>query len=153
MAIRRPNRSADGWRVEADDEWLARHRSDTFGRLRRRLRRFGLVADAVSQAELGPFGGAPRNPQLKIGTKAYSVVRYAPHRITYTAVQVDLENCGRCGGRMVESHRLMCVREGDVRIRVGVVRMCRRCHAGAWLFHSRMPHTARARAVAGKVVL
>jgi hypothetical protein len=141
------------WRVEADDEWLARHSSDTFGRIRRRLKRFGLLGDAISNAELGPFGGAPRNPVLKVGGKAYSVVRYARHRIAYTTIQVDPQLCRRCGSRLMESHRLICVREDGIHVRVGAVHMCHRCHADAWLFYSRMPVTVRARTVGRKVVL
>jgi hypothetical protein len=141
------------WRVEADAEWLAAHSSDTFARLRRRMRRFGLVANAMSQAELGPFGGAPRKPQLKIGGKAYAVVRYAEHHIAYTAIAVDLERCPRCGAKLREVHRVLFVRRDGVRERVGRVRMCRRCGADSWLFHSHMPVTGRARAWGRKVVL
>jgi hypothetical protein len=144
---------ADDWRVEADDEWLARHRSDTFGRLKRRFSRFGLVADAVSNAELGPFGGAPRKPQLKIGGKAYAVVRYTQHRIAYTVIQVDPDECRRCGAQLQEVHRIVQIREGGVREVVGAVRMCRQCAADAWLFVSHMPATNRARRVSRRVVL
>src|SRR6266545_3892453 len=98
---------ADDWRVEADDGWLAAHSSNSFARIRRRLSSFGRLADAVSQAELGPYGGTPRNPRLKIGGKAYSVVRYAEHGISHTAVSVDLERCRRCGALLVETHRLI----------------------------------------------
>ncbi len=111
---------ANEWRIEADDEWLASHSSDTFQRLRRRARLLGRVSDAVSNAELGPFSGAPRNPQLKVGGRAYSVVRY--------------------------------VGNGERRS-IAAVRLCRSCEAGAWLFYSRMPTTARARRIARKVVL
>ena len=55
---------ATKWRVEADDEWLATHSSDSFQRLRRRSRLLRGLAEAMSNAELGPLGGAPRRPQL-----------------------------------------------------------------------------------------
>src|SRR3954452_20820394 len=63
---RRMGRPDDSWRVEADDEWLAGHRSQTMGRFHRRFSRILTVGDAVSQAELGPFAGAPRSPQLRV---------------------------------------------------------------------------------------
>ncbi len=144
---------ADDWRVEADDGWLAAHSSNSFARIRRRLSSFGRLADAVSQAELGPYGGTPRNPRLKIGGKAYSVVRYAEHGISHTAVSVDLERCRRCGALLVETHRLIQVDHHGVRVVIGAAGMCRRCQAEAWLFHSRMPATTRARRRARKVVL
>jgi hypothetical protein len=144
---------ADGWRVEADDEWLAAHSSDNLARLRRRLSAFGRFNDAISQAELGPLGGAPRNPKLKIGGKAYSVVRHAERWISYTVITVSLETCRRCRGRLAEAHRLTRVDHRGGREVVGTVRMCRRCQADAWLFFSRMPATTRARRRARKVVL
>lgn len=147
---------ADGsgaWRVEADDEWLAAHSSANFERIRRRLRGFGRMADAVSLAELGPYGGAPRNPKLKIGGKAYAVVRYAMHSISHTTITVDLDRCRRCGRLLEERHALTCVDERGHRVVVGSVRTCRRCQAESWMFHSGMPSVGRARRVARKVVL
>jgi hypothetical protein len=144
---------AERWRIEADDEWLAAHRSDNFARLRRRLRGLGGFSDAISRAELGPFGGAPRNPRLKIGGKAYAVVRYAEHRISYTAVQIDPQLCRRCGRRLVEAHRVTFVAADGTRTVVGAVRICRRCQTESWLFHSGMPSVHRARVRARKVVL
>jgi hypothetical protein len=141
------------WRIEADDEWLDRHSSDSFGRLRRRFGRLGKVGDAVSQAELGPFGGAPRNPRLKIGGRSYSVVRYVEHRIAYTAIQIDLQLCRVCGHRLLEVHEIRTVAEGGARVAVGAVRMCRHCRADSWMFYSRMPTTEQARVTARKVVL
>src|SRR5690242_7640662 len=99
------------WRVEADEAWLAAHRSDNFERMRRRLKRWGMLADAVSQAELGPYGGAPRKPDLKLGGRSYAVVRYVTQRIAYTAIQVDLHQCRRCGRRLVEVHHIRQIRE------------------------------------------
>jgi hypothetical protein len=143
----------DGWRVEADAEWLAAHSSDNFGRLRRRLRQVGRMADAVSHAELGPFAGAPRNPRLKLGGRAYAVVRYAEHRMSYTAVTVHIDRCRRCGRRLVERHTLVMLSESGVRLPVGVVRTCRRCQADSWMFYSRMPAVERARRATRKIVL
>jgi hypothetical protein len=143
----------DGWRIEADDEWLASHRSTSFANLRLRMRRFGLVADAVSQAEMGPYGGAPRNPRLKPGTKAYAVVRYATHRITYTTVYVELRRCRFCGQRVAEVHRMVYVRRNGDQMVVGALQACRRCQGDSWLFRSRMPSVVRARAQYRKVVI
>jgi hypothetical protein len=143
----------DRWRIEADDEWLATHRSDSFARLRRRMQRLGLVGDAVSQAELGPFGGAPRNPRLKPGTKAYAYVRHATHRIAYTTIYVELHRCRYCGRRIAEVHRIVYVRRTGDQVVVGALRACRRCQGDSWLFRSRMPGAVRARALRRKVVL
>jgi hypothetical protein len=140
------------WRVEADDEWLATHRSATFQRLRR-LKRLAALSGAVSNAELGPYGGAPRRPQLKLGGKTYSVVRHVEHHISYTTISVDLERCRYCGRQLVERHQLVQVGPEGRRVRVGVVRACRRCQSSSWLFHSRMPATIRARRRDRKVVL
>ena len=84
-------------RIEADDEWLAGHRSDAMLRFQRRFRRVAGIGDAVSNAELGPFGGAPRNPKLNVGGRSYALVRYAQHRIAYTTIRVDLHRCRYCG--------------------------------------------------------
>jgi hypothetical protein len=143
---------ANEWRVEADDEWLATHSSDTFQRLRRRTRLLGGLGDAMSNAELGPFGGAPRKPQLKVGGKDYSVVRYADHHLSYTVIQVDPVVCRRCGAAVAERHLIARMADG-VRSTVGSVRMCRNCQAESWLFRSHMPATRRARRWGRKVVL
>jgi hypothetical protein len=143
---------ANEWRIEADDEWLAAHSSATFQRLRRRTRLLAGVADAMSNAELGPFGGAPRRPTLRVGTKEYSVVRYVDHHLSYTVIQVDPVVCRRCGAAMAERHLVGRLSNG-VRTTVGAVRMCRNCQSEAWLFHSHMPATRRARAWGRKVVL
>lgn len=140
------------WRIEADPEWLATHSSDTFQRLRRRTRLLGGLGDATSNAELGPFGGAPRRPQLKIGSKEYSVVRYADHHLSYTVIQVDPVVCRRCGASMAERHLIARMTDG-VRTPVGSVRMCRNCQAESWMFRSHMPATRRARRWGRKVVL
>lgn len=145
----------EAWRAEADDAWLATHRSTFFRRLRRRFRMFGGVGDAVSQAEMGPFGGAPRNPKLTVddGNKAYAVVRYTTNQIAYTATTMNPDECRRCGRPLVEKHEITCVEEEGVRVPVGSVRTCRSCQADSWLLRSRMPTVTRARAVARKVVL
>lgn len=144
---------AESWRIEADDEWLAAHRSDNFDRLRRRLRGLGRFADAISNAELGPFAGAPRRPRLKVGGKAYAVVRYAEHHMSHTTIRMDLSRCRRCGRRLEEQHAMTVVREDGTRIAVGTVRVCRRCQAESWMFTSGMPSVARARRAYRKVVL
>lgn len=140
------------WRTEADERWLAEHRSDNLGRLRRRLRGMGGLANAMSHAELGPFGGAPRNPQLTVGGRKYSTIRYATHRIAYTTIRLYLQRCPRCG-QAAEAHRAIFVHEDGVRTVVGTLRACRSCQANSWLLHSRMPATVRARTWARKVVL
>jgi hypothetical protein len=146
------DRPGDDWRTEADEEWLIRHRSANFARMRKRFRRIGGFADAISYAELGPFGGAPRRPQLKIEGAKYSTVRYTTHRIAYTTIRVYLRPCRRCG-RLAESHRVVYIREDGGRKVVGTLEVCRRCQANSWLFYSRMPATSRARTWARKVVL
>ena len=141
------------WRREADDEWLDAHRSANFERLRRRLRLLGGMAEAMSNAELGPLGGAPRRPRLKIGGRTYAVVRYTTHHIAYTTIQVDPGLCRHCGQQLVEVHRIVYARGADARLTVGTVRTCRRCQADSWMFLSRMPSVNRARRVARKIVL
>ncbi|WP_127504393.1 hypothetical protein [Actinoplanes solisilvae] len=62
-------------RTEADDEWLSGHQSGFIQWLRRRFKRLGGVAGAVSYADTGPYAGAPRNPELRVGDeKTYSTV-------------------------------------------------------------------------------
>jgi uncharacterized protein with PIN domain len=99
------------------------------------------------------MAGAPRRPQLKIGGKAYAVVRYAEHRISYTTIALDVQRCRRCGYRLVQVHRIKTVHEDGTRRVVGAVRMCRRCKANSWMFFSRMPTVERARERARRVVL
>jgi len=145
----------EAWRAEADDTWLATHRSTFMRRLRRRFRILGGTAGAVSNAELGPYGGAPRNPKLKVddGNKAYAVVRYTTNQIAYTATTMNPDECRRCGRPLVEKHEIACVEEEGVRVPVGVVRTCRSCQSESWLLRSRMPAVNRARVAARKVVL
>jgi hypothetical protein len=143
----------EAWRTEADDEWLAGHRSEFLGRLRRRFRGFGGIGEAVSNAETGPFAGAPRNPKPRVSDdKGYSVVRYTTGLIAYTSTTMDPDQCPRCGEPLVERHGIAVAGENQ-RIPVGVVRTCRRCQSDSWLLRSRMPAVSRARAAARKVVV
>jgi hypothetical protein len=148
-----PHAVDPGWRTEADEAWLAAHRSDTFGRLRRRMRRLGVAGGAVANAELGPFGGAPRRPALKVGGRRYSTVRFVEHRYAYTSIQVELTVCLRCGRTMAELHRVARVREDASRLVLGSLLVCRACQRDSWMFRSRMPTTARAHRRDSKVVL
>ena len=139
--------TSEPWRVEADDQWHAAHRSTFFKRRRSRL------VNAISNAELGPFGGAPRRPTLKLTDKDYSHVRYAERHFAYTSIQVDLLECRGCGYLLLEQHRLLLrAADGTGRL-VGHVRKCRRCHKESWLFTSHMPNTVAARRRDAKVVL
>lgn len=142
----------DDWRTEADPEWLRRHQSANFARLRKRLRAIGKFSDGVSHAELGPFGGAPRNPQLKVEGAKYSTVRYTEHRLAYTTIHIYLQRCRRCGA-LVEQHRISFVAENGHRRVVGALQVCRACQTNSWMFYSRMPTAVRARTWARKVVL
>ncbi len=120
--------------------------------LRRRFRIFGGVADAFSHADTGPYAGAPRNPDLRIGDeRSYSTVRYSTQQIAYTTIGTDADECPRCGRPLVERHRLEYVR-GDTRVPVGAVRTCRGCQTDSWLLRSRMPAVSRARDTARKHV-
>jgi hypothetical protein len=137
----------ESWRTEADEDWLSSRRSTFFARRRSRW------ANAISQAELGPFGGAPRRPQLKLTDKGYSVVRYAVREFSYTTIQIDLLLCRTCGYRLVEAHRLLIRTADGFEIEVGTVRMCRRCQKESWLFTSHMPGALAGRRRDAKVVL
>ncbi|MEU7908773.1 hypothetical protein [Actinoplanes sp. NPDC049118] len=65
-------------------------RSTFMSRLRRRFRFLGGVADAVSHAEMGPYAGAPRNPELRVGDeKSYSTVRYTTHQVAVSAADEE----------------------------------------------------------------
>jgi hypothetical protein len=143
------------WRVEADEEWLAEHRSDTFDRVRRLLRRAGVggFGEAVSLAELGPFAGAPRNPQLKPESKGYSTIRPADHRYAHTVLALETEPCRACGREPATSQRVTCVREDGARVVVGTVRLCPDCQGDSWRFVSHMPAAARARERSRRIVL
>jgi hypothetical protein len=139
--------SPEAWRTEADDQWHAAHRSTFFKRHRSRL------FDAVSHAELGPFGGAPRRPKLKLEGKEYSHVRYVDRHFSYTTIQVDLLLCPTCGYQMMEQHRLLMRSAEGVEVAIGQLRRCRRCDKESWLFTSHMPAIIAARRRDAKVVL
>ncbi|MEV0896058.1 hypothetical protein [Actinoplanes sp. NPDC049802] len=114
-----------------------------------RLRRLPIlrgVADAVSHADLGPYAGAPRDPDLRIGDEqGYSTVRYATGHIAHIATSVSEDVCPRCGSAMAENHEIQ-QREGSaVRLRTGSARVCRACEPDSWLLRSQMSAVARAR--------
>ena len=121
-------------------------------RFRRRFSRVRF-ADAVSNAELGPFGGAPRNPPLRVASSRYSVVRFVVAVYAYTSIHVMLEYCRGCGRPMQEAHHAVTVRSDGVGVSLGAVRKCRSCAGDSWLFQSHMPSVARARRQAAKTVL
>lgn len=144
---------AEQWRTEADDEWLSTRRSNALDRLRHLIPGLGGLADAVSNAELGPLAGAPRKPKLKNEDKDYSVVRPVEQLVSYTTVHVvDPQVCRRCG-RPVETLALAQVDQDGERITAGSVRQCRHCGADSWMLRSRMPAVERARRTARKTVL
>lgn len=145
--------SGEAWRTEADDEWLARHQSQAMRRMRRRFSRIMVAGDAVSNAELGPFTGAPRNPDLRVAPARYSVVRHVVAVYAYTSIKVFLEYCAACGRPMQEAHHAMNVHSDGVRVSLGAVRRCRSCAPDSWLFQSHMPSVLRARLKAAKTVL
>lgn len=61
--------------------------SNVMGWFRRRMRFLGGVANAVSHAETGPYAGAPRDPELRIGDeKSYSTIE---HQTTHVTVAAD----------------------------------------------------------------
>jgi hypothetical protein len=144
----------EAWRAEADDEWLAEHRSDQVGWLRRRLSRMRWLGDAFSHAETGPYAGAPRNPRPRVeDDKAYATIRYTTDQIAYTTTSTDPDECARCGQPVIEKHEIEYVQGESTREPVGAVRTCRSCQAESWLLHSRMPSTSRARDAARKIVV
>ena len=145
----------DEWRNEADDEWLASHRSTFMRRLRERFRGLAAISGAVSNAEMGPYGGAPRNPKLKTdeGNKAYSMVRYTTEHVAYTATATDTNACRRCGEPLAETHELHYVRGEELDVPVGAIRTCERCQTNSWMLRSNMPRAEQARATARRNVV
>lgn len=142
------------WRVEADDEWLASHSSDTFARVRRIFHPFARTGDAISHSALGGIlGGAARNPELNVRGIVAAQVRYAEQQYAYTTTQVDLDVCRRCGNTLEERHRLLLVDCDGGRRSVGAVRACRGCDTESWLLKSHMPSAHRLVAQRAKVVL
>jgi hypothetical protein len=119
----------------------------------RRFRLMHVVGGAVSRAEMGPYAGAPRNPELRIdGNKGYSAVRYTTERIAYTTTTATAAQCSRCGEPLVEEHEIDRVRDGGS-IALGAVRTCRGCQADSWLVRSHMPAASRARVASRKVIV
>lgn len=117
-------------------------------------RLFRWVANAVSRAEIGPFAGAPREPNLRIGDEdTYSTVRYSTDRYAYTSTSTHPDECARCGSPLVESHEIEQVQGDDSRLAVGSVKTCRSCQADSWMLHSRMPAAARARKASRKTIV
>ena len=146
---------AETWRTEADEEWLARHRSNRFARIRRLFGGAAGLADAISRAELGPLGGAPRKPKLKTDEAEYSVVRPVAHGIahmTIAAATTDSQHCRRCG-QTVEVHGMTQVGPDGERVNVGSIQECRHCGADSWQLRSHMPGVERFRRQARKTVL
>jgi hypothetical protein len=143
----------ESWRTEADDEWLASHRSQAMAGVRRRFSRVRVAGDIFSRAELGPFGGAPRNPSLRVAAARYSVIRYVVAVYAYTAISVVLETCRECGRPMQEAHHAMSISDTGRRVSLGAVRRCRSCAGDSWLFRCHMPAVRKARAQAAKTVL
>lgn len=138
---------SEAWRYESDDEWLAGRRSTFFRRRRSRL------GQAFANAELGPFGGAPRSPRLRLDSRGYTHIRYALREYAYTTIQVDLLECRICGGRLLEEHRLVLRRQDGTALSLGRVRKCRRCDRESWLFTSHMPAVLAGRRRDRKAVL
>jgi hypothetical protein len=117
-------------------------------------RLFRWVASAVSRADTGPFSGAPRDPNLRVGDEdAYSTVRYSTDRYSYTSTSTHPDECARCGSPLVESHDIEQVQGDDSRQAVGRVRICHSCQADSWMLHSRMPTAAKARRASRKTII
>jgi hypothetical protein len=147
-------RRGEVWRGEADDEWVAGHRSNLMAWLRRRFGALRGVGEAVSDAETGPYAGAPRNPRLRLeDDPGYATVRYATDRMAYTTTTTTADVCERCGRPLVEEHEIEYVRGEGGHLPVGAVRACRACQAGSWLRESRMPTVSRARDAARRNVV
>lgn len=141
------------WRVEADDDWLAAHSSDTFARIRR-LYGAGLL-NGVSNSVLGGtvIGGTPRRPRLKLDTGHGEQIRYAERQYQYTAVMINYRTCRMCGRRDLVVHRIIMIHSDGQRFRVGTLAKCQRCAADSWLFRSRMPSIVAKRWRDRKVVI
>jgi hypothetical protein len=112
------------------------------------------IAGAVSRAETGPYAGAPRDPDLRIGDEQdYSTIRYATEHVAYTTISADAGACPGCGGPLGEIHGVEQVTGADGRLSVGSVRACHNCRTGTWLRRSGMPSAARARAAARRYIV
>ncbi|MBL7261920.1 hypothetical protein [Paractinoplanes lichenicola] len=64
--------------------------SGFMGWLRRRFRLLGGVAGAVSYADTGPYAGAPRNPELRVGDeKGYSTIEYVAEEAVVSGAWIE----------------------------------------------------------------
>lgn len=121
---------------------------------RRRFGVLGGIAGAVSHADTGPYGGAPRDPRLRVDDgRAYSAVRYATDHVAYTTTSTNADDCPRCGRPLAEAHRIEQVEGERPAQQVGAVRACRHCQPDSWLLRSRMPAASRSRAAARRHVV
>lgn len=120
------------------------HRSQVFSKLLTKLG-YSNIASAISSADIGILGGAPRNPDLKPGKGSESsYVRYAEGQYSYTMIQLQTELlCRVCGKWQVEYHKFELHHAEDGVKTLGFVRMCRQCQKDSWLFTS--PHAQRRR--------
>ena len=112
----------------------------------RRLPILRRLAGAVPHADLGPYAGAPREPDLRVdGADGYSLVRYATSHIAYTCTSTSQELCPRCGQPVRETHNLRYMGGTQTSRSIGVVHACRDCHPDTWLRRSQMPGAIRQR--------
>ncbi|GLI00850.1 hypothetical protein [Phytohabitans aurantiacus] len=147
-------RDWEPWRVEADDEWLLSHSTDSFARIRRVFHPVSGAGDAVSHSVLGGLlGGTPRNPELKVKGVQAEQIRYAEKHYSYTATRVEVGVCRRCDHRLQERHHMLLVAADGRRAEIGRARACRACDAGSWMFVSHMPRARRRAAEIAKIVL
>lgn len=135
------------WRVEADADWLAAHRS---ARLRRRR---GGLAQAIAGADLGFLGAPAVNPPLKIGATAYSYMRHVESGYAYTQIAVQHSYCRRCGNWTLETHQLLLRDGAGGEQYLGQVALCSDCDGESWMFKVHGPCTEAARKRAAKTVL
>ena len=116
------------------------HRSQVFATLLIKMGYGQGIAGAVSNADLGPLGGAPRNPNLATGKKEYSSVRYAEQQYSYTTIVVTHRYCPRCGRYTQEKHSMeLYDAEHGEQYKVGHLKVCSHCDREHWMFVSRMP--------------
>lgn len=137
-----------------NEEPIQEHRSRVFATF---LAKFGYsgIAGAVSGADIGILGGAPRNPNLKPGQGSdSSYVRHAEGQYTFTMVHVQDHPgyCPQCGSWAYESAELTVHHEVRGLERVGNVKACRKCQSESWMFVSHMPHAIAARERDRKVI-
>lgn len=137
------NRSARG---VPDDGGDAERRSPFMSRLRRRFRILGGIAGAMSYADTGPYAGAPRDPNLRVGDEQnYSTVRYTTNHVAHIATSTTAHVCPKCGSPVAETHEIQHRRGDDIRLRMGVTSVCRSCEPDSWLLQSQMTSASRSR--------